>query len=296
VQCSKVDEAASFGKEHWTRELEQPFGVCCGHIRECALKLAGTARLNELRLHAQRRCCFLHPLEHLICRLFAECIRMPEYGDARHCGKQFLEKSETLGDQFWAKKRRSGNISPGSREARHESILNRIAHRSRDNRDCGGCLLRGTAAGRPPGDDDIDFEVDQFGSESRKPIDLSIGTSRLDDDIPTFDIAELGEPPTKGIQVCSPFGRFKTSYQHNTYSSDRGLLRARRERPRNRAAEQRDELATLHSITSSARASSKSGNVMPSAFAALRLMRNSIFVACWTGRFAGFSPLRIRPT
>jgi hypothetical protein len=34
------------------------------------------------------------------------------------------------------------------------------------------------------------------------------------------------------------------------------LLRARRERPCGRAAEQRDELAALHSITSSARASS----------------------------------------
>src|SRR5262249_19011159 len=37
------------------------------------------------------------------------------------------------------------------------------------------------------------------------------------------------------------------------------LLRARRERPRRRAAEQRDELAPLHSITSSARASSVGG-------------------------------------
>jgi hypothetical protein len=34
------------------------------------------------------------------------------------------------------------------------------------------------------------------------------------------------------------------------------LLRARRERPRSRAAEQRDEVASLHSITSSASASS----------------------------------------
>ena len=51
-----------------------------------------------------------------------------------------------------------------------------------------------------------------------------------------------------------------------------------------------------YSITSSARPSIESGNVMPSAFAALRLMRNSILVACWTGRSAGFSPLRIRPT
>jgi hypothetical protein len=34
------------------------------------------------------------------------------------------------------------------------------------------------------------------------------------------------------------------------------LLRRRRERPRSRAAEQRDELAALHSIASSARARS----------------------------------------
>ena len=41
----------------------------------------------------------------------------------------------------------------------------------------------------------------------------------------------------------------------------RRLLRARRERPRRRrAAEQRDELAPFHSITSSARASSDGGS------------------------------------
>jgi hypothetical protein len=43
------------------------------------------------------------------------------------------------------------------------------------------------------------------------------------------------------------------------------LLRARRERPRCcGAAEQRDELAPYHSITSSARASSVGGTVRPS--------------------------------
>jgi hypothetical protein len=46
------------------------------------------------------------------------------------------------------------------------------------------------------------------------------------------------------------------------------LLRARRERPRGgRAAEQRDELATPHSITSSARTRIESGIVNPIAFA-----------------------------
>src|SRR5262249_17830189 len=48
------------------------------------------------------------------------------------------------------------------------------------------------------------------------------------------------------------------------------MLRARRKRPCGcRAAEQRDELAPLHSITSSARASSIGGASRPSAFAAL---------------------------
>src|SRR6266511_100475 len=54
-------------------------------------------------------------------------------------------------------------------------------------------------------------------------------------------------------------------------------------------------VAVCYSITSSARPSSDSGTVRPSAFAVLRLMINSTLVDCCTGRSAGFSPLRIRP-
>src|SRR5258708_3912498 len=61
-----------------------------------------------------------------------------------------------------------------------------------------------------------------------------------------------------------------------------------------RTAEQRDELAPPHSITSSARNSGEVGTTRPSALAVLRLMISSIFVTCCTGRSAGFSPLRIR--
>jgi hypothetical protein len=70
-------------------------------------------------------------------------------------------------------------------------------------------------------------------------------------------------------------------------------LRARRERPRGCAAEQRDELATFHSITSSARASSVDGTSRPSALAVLRLMISSNVLDCITGRSTGFAPLRI---
>src|SRR6476469_8791014 len=65
---------------------------------------------------------------------------------------------------------------------------------------------------------------------------------------------------------------------------------------RRRAAEQRDELAPLHSITSSAVASSDGGTSRPSAFAVLRLMTSSYLVGACTGRSAAFSPLKIRST
>jgi hypothetical protein len=49
------------------------------------------------------------------------------------------------------------------------------------------------------------------------------------------------------------------------------------------------------SITWSARPSTESGTVMPSAFAVFKLTTNWILVACYTGRSAGFSPFKMRP-
>src|SRR6266699_902635 len=64
-----------------------------------------------------------------------------------------------------------------------------------------------------------------------------------------------------------------------------GLLRSRRERPsRRRAADKRYELAALHSITSSARASSVGGTSRPSALAVLRLIVSTYLVGACTGR------------
>src|SRR5207237_7583930 len=71
-------------------------------------------------------------------------------------------------------------------------------------------------------------------------------------------------------------------------------LRARDGQPKSGcAAKKCDELAPVHSITSSARASSDCGTVRPSAFAVLRLITNSNLVGCSTGRLAGFVPARI---
>src|SRR5215475_6900609 len=66
-----------------------------------------------------------------------------------------------------------------------------------------------------------------------------------------------------------------------------------RERPRRRAAEQRDELAALHSITSSARASSVGGTVRPNTLAAVKLITSSNLVGNSIGRSLGLAPFKI---
>ena len=84
--------------------------------------------------------------------------------------------------------------------------------------------------------------------------------------------------------------------QHADATHALALLRARRERHRRRAAEKGDELAAFHSITSSANARSFAEISRPIALAVFRLRTNSNLVGCTTGRRAGFSPLRTRPT
>src|SRR5262245_44806069 len=69
----------------------------------------------------------------------------------------------------------------------------------------------------------------------------------------------------KTVAKCRKMESIRDSVEHTDHG-DRRLLRARRKRPRRRAAEKRDELATAaHSITSSASASSVGGTSSPSA-------------------------------
>src|SRR5262249_50739186 len=145
--------------------------------------------------------------------------------------------------------------------------------------------------------DDIHASFHQIGRMALHSLRQQRETGCIDYEILAFDEAE---PPQfieqREIMRCIARARKQAAEAINAS----GLLSARHERPRDgRAAEQRDELPALHlrghSMTSSARASSLSGIWRPSAFAVLRLMLNPNFVACMTGRSAGFSPLRMRP-
>src|SRR5262249_48948127 len=137
----------------------------------------------------------------------------------------------------------------------------------------------------------------QFGRVSTCSISVACEPAIFNLDIAALGPAELAEAFPKRSNAGLSFRiAFRKRRQHADSPHSLALLRARRERPcGSRAAEQGDEIAPFHSITSSARPSIGSGMLRPSVFAVCRLMTSSILTACWTGISAGFSPLRIRP-
>src|SRR5262249_27806998 len=187
-----------------------------------------------------------------------------------------------------------GYISPRSVEARHQTGHYGIKAADKDNRNGRGRGLGGKCGWRCKRGDHRCVAPDQIGSHGRQPIELSLRPTIFDCAVAAVLIPLFAQPSPKRCDhrhECTARSAIeKADYWH------RRLLRARRERPRDRrAADERDELAPLHSITSSAATSSLSGTVRPSIRAVEVLTTNSNFVDCATGRSAGLTPLRIRP-
>src|SRR5215831_16831500 len=137
--------------------------------------------------------------------------------------------------------------------------------------------------------------MNQIGRQCGQLFDFIPGEAIFDRDVLTLGKACVFQTLTDRGQevrgVAGPLGGEEPDHRQ------RRLLRARPERPGDsRAAEQRDELTPLHSITSSARASSVCGTSRSRALAVLRLMTSSNLVEDCTGKPCVAAPRRIRST
>src|SRR5262245_8775546 len=156
-----------------------------------------------------------------------------------------------------------------------------------------GCGLN---SGRGGCYDGVDSIVDQVRRECRQARNVTIG--KTDDyfkaQVPLVvgDTQALADSRNAHIH-----NRRCTRMQQSDFANCRLLLPARRERPcHRRAAEQRDERAAPHSITSSATNRMSRLIVSPTSLAAFTLMTSSNFVGRSTGKSAGFAPLSILST
>src|SRR5262249_1248698 len=168
----------------------------------------------------------------------------------------------------------------GSRSAR---FINTPIRRIRS-----GCSARAAR-----GKDDLGFEPDQLLGQGWQPLCITISVTVDDIEVAALDATKLSHPLQKGGDKAYGGPASALTQPGNEWP----LLRPCCERPRNRAAEERDECAPPnHSITSSARASSVGAMLIPSAFAVVRLITRSNLVGCSTGMSAGFAPRKILST
>jgi hypothetical protein len=94
---------------------------------------------------------------------------------------------------------------------------------------------------------DIWFQTHQFGRVSDQTVGIAGSPAIIDPNVAPLRSTQLSKPlPSRAYQrLCFRIAR-NESHQH-TYPS-LALLRARRERPRHSAAEQRDGLASMYLI------------------------------------------------
>src|SRR5262249_53129254 len=165
-----------------------------------------------------------------------------------------------------------------AREAFDVSGADRIDHSHKYDGHGAGHLLQRARGCACRGQDDVGGERNQF-----RRVFASAGSVRspasVDARIAALGPAQLLQRLYERRVASLPFRIVSGQvHEHADATNPIGLLRARREWPRSRAAEKRDELASSHSITSSARASSVGGTSRPSALAVLRLITSSYLV------------------
>src|SRR5262249_23930318 len=201
-----------------------------------------------------------------------------------------LKNFHPLVGEFSAIHRDPGHVAAGMSDAPCKSQCYWVGNQCQDDGNGRGLPFQCERCWGTSEDDGNGIEAYQLLRKLVVRLGLTERESVFDREVLTLDVTKIPEPSSQCLNEVGETGRREIAKTHHA------LLRPRPERPRGRAAEQRDELAALHSITSSARASRVGGTSRPSALAVFRLITSSKLVGCCTGRSAGLAPFKIRPT
>jgi hypothetical protein len=135
-------------------------------------------------------------------------------------------------------------IPAGSVEALGQAAFDWIARHKHD-RNCCGCLLRCDgrclASGRH---EYVHVPLYELGSERGQPAVVAACPTIFNDVVLSLDEAAFAQSIAKGIENLRAI--FRGAAAHEPDQRPRCLLRPRRERPRHRPAQPRDELAPSH--------------------------------------------------
>jgi hypothetical protein len=165
-----------------------------------------------------------------------------QQGDIVRPRHQLVQQLQPLGRKRSAQRRRARDIATGSAQAGYKSERNGVARREDDDRNARGRRFCRQGSGRRRrGGDDAHFATDQIGRQAGQSVVSTLRPAVVDGDILTLHKAELTKALVKRTEKArNPRGRFAAEESDHRHHR---LLRMRREWPRRRAAEQRDEIA-----------------------------------------------------
>src|SRR5215471_2806107 len=182
--------------------------------------------------------------------------------------RNLLEQFEPLAAQRVLDSGEAGDIAGRPRQTCYEATADWIGNVRKDDGDGASFLQQHRRSWCGMRKNEVRMQRDEFFRESL-PFFRVVGwcPARIDRDFLALYPPELLEflPESRDVCLCFPVA-LRIAHQRSYPPHPVSLLRARRERPRGRrAAQQRDELAALHSITSSAMESTPGGTSMLSA-------------------------------
>src|SRR5215475_3463461 len=222
--------------------------------------------------------------------------RIEQHGYALGTRYQLAKQLHAFCHQVSGEEVDTSGIAARSIEARHQTELDRVtAHAEHDWDRRSRSLGRLCGGGRARRDNHAQRTANEIGRKLRQSIVSAFRPAVFERHVLTVDVTGLSESLPERGHIVGPFGGGggveKPDHRH------RRLLRTRRKRPRyGCTGGSHDELAPLHSITWSARASRVGGISRPRAFAVVMFMMRSNLVGCSTGMSAGFAPRRILST
>src|SRR5262249_13859317 len=165
-------------------------------------------------------------------------------------------------------------------------------HHDRHSRRGAPCTHRCWSA---PSNDRVHAEPEQFFRDVDISLGGALGPTIFQPQVLSLNVAKFTKTLAQTLD-CRERERRDYPDRHRPRwpgrTSDVGQHRP--EPPRRRAAQQRDDLAPLHAMPSSARTKNVSEIARPSVLAVLRLTMSANFVGCSIGRSAGLAPLRMR--
>src|ERR1700730_12889483 len=191
--------------------------------------------------------------------------RIKNHRNSVNTGRAFLKQLQPLPPDRKLEIGEASDIALRPCQVGDEAGRDRIDNLHKNDRYRESLLPQGGGSKRAGGKHHVRAQFNQLGCEHRGVPCIGVAKAKVDLDVAAIDPAQflqaLYQLPDQGLP-------FWIALREHTQKSDArhraGLLRARRERPRRRAAEQREGLAAFHSRTSLARAINTSDKETPS--------------------------------